>query len=486
MSKNIDQVFISNPITTNASTDLMYFGQSPYGAGNDAAMTYSNFSAQFTLKIQTTKGDLIGYSTLPVRVGVGSNGQLLQSDSTAAAGISWSTVTFPTTSGASGSIIISNGTNWITSSSLWPNTVGTSGLFLISNGTSNVYSTSTIPTSAGATVGKILASDGTNYVLSTPSFPVASATSGKIIQSDGTNWVASGATWPTAATNGKFVIGNGTNYVESTSTIPTSAGATANKVLLSDGTNYVLSTPTFPNASATSGKIIISDGTNWIASTPTYPNTSGTAGKILRSDGTNNVYSTSTFADTYAVSTLLYAGSSNAVSGLTTVNSASLTTNATGVPTWLAQTDGQIIIGSSAGAPAAANITASGNISVTNGHNTIALATTGLASFAWNDVSGTSQSAAVNNGYIISNAGQTTVTLPATAAEGSVFSVQGKGAAGWILQANTGQTIHLGSSATSSAGSLTSTNQWDSVSIVCVTANTTFAVTSVIGNLTVA
>lgn len=50
MSKNIDQVFTANPITSNVSTDLMYFGQSPYGAGNDAAMTYSNFSAQLANK----------------------------------------------------------------------------------------------------------------------------------------------------------------------------------------------------------------------------------------------------------------------------------------------------------------------------------------------------------------------------------------------------------------------------------------------------
>ena len=47
MSKNIDQIFTANPITSNASTDLMYFGQSPYGSGDDAAMTYANFSAQF-------------------------------------------------------------------------------------------------------------------------------------------------------------------------------------------------------------------------------------------------------------------------------------------------------------------------------------------------------------------------------------------------------------------------------------------------------
>lgn len=47
MSKNIYQVYTTNPITLNQSTDLMYFGQSPYGATNDAAMTYANFAAQF-------------------------------------------------------------------------------------------------------------------------------------------------------------------------------------------------------------------------------------------------------------------------------------------------------------------------------------------------------------------------------------------------------------------------------------------------------
>ena len=47
MSKNIDQVFNANPITTNIGTDLMYFGQSPYTTGDDAAMEFSDFSAQF-------------------------------------------------------------------------------------------------------------------------------------------------------------------------------------------------------------------------------------------------------------------------------------------------------------------------------------------------------------------------------------------------------------------------------------------------------
>lgn len=147
---------------------------------------------------------------------------------------------------------------------------------------------------------------------------------------------------------------------------------------------------------------------------------------------------------------------------------------------------GQVLIGTTASDPAAAALTPGTGISITSITGSITIASTGVGSLVWNDVSGTTQAAAVNSGYIISNAGQTTVTLPATTAEGSVFAVQGKGAAGWVLKMNTGQTCHLGNAATTSAGSLTSTNQWDSVTIVCVTADTTFAVTSAVGNLTVA
>lgn len=47
MSKNILQIYQNNPITTNESTDLMYFGRSPYGIGDDTAMQFSDFAAQF-------------------------------------------------------------------------------------------------------------------------------------------------------------------------------------------------------------------------------------------------------------------------------------------------------------------------------------------------------------------------------------------------------------------------------------------------------
>lgn len=58
----------------------------------------------------------------------------------------------------------------------------------------------------------------------------------------------------------------------------------------------------------------------------------GTVGKILRSDGTDLKYTTSTFADTYAINTILYAGTANIITGLATGNSGVLVTGATGIP----------------------------------------------------------------------------------------------------------------------------------------------------------
>lgn len=452
MSKNIHQVYVTNPITSNAGTDLMYFGQSPYGAGNDAAMLYSSFSAQFVLNtVLTTKGDLLSFSTVNARLAVGTvDGQILQVHSAAAVGLAYSTPTYPSASGSAGKILRSDATNNVYSTSTFADTYAVSTILYASG--SNAVS------GLAAAQNGVLVSGNTNI----PVMLAGPGATGRVLQSN----AALAPSW-------------------STSTFPSVGGAAGN-ILISDGTNYIASTSLWPNTVGSSGKILQSNGTSNGYTTATYPSVATGTGTMLRADGTNWVASTATFADTYAVSTLLYAGSSNAVSGLATVNDAVLATDASGIPTWRALTDGQLLIGSSAGAPLAGNITTSGNISITNGHNTIALAGTGMASFTWNDVSGTTQAASAYSGYICSNAAQTTITLPATAAEGTVFAVQGKGAAGWILQANTGQTIHLGSSATSSAGSLTSTNQWDSVQIVCVTANTTFAVISVVGNLTVA
>jgi hypothetical protein len=102
----------------------------------------------------------------------------------------------------------------------------------------------------------------------------------------------------------------------------------------------------------------------------------------------------------------------------------------------------------------------------------------GASSAFWQAVSGTSQAAVVETGYITQNSSLTTVTLPATAALGSTVSVQGQGTGGWTLAANTGQTIQYGQTATTSGGSFSSAHQYDNIQVLCIVANTTWAVLS--------
>lgn len=111
-----------------------------------------------------------------------------------------------------------------------------------------------------------------------------------------------------------------------------------------------------------------------------------------------------------------------------------------------------------------------------NATGTIALTSQIPAGITWVSVSGTTQAVAVNTGYIINNVAATTVTLPATAAVGSRVIVKGVGAGGWIVSANSGQTIRYGAVATGVGGSMTSDLGTDSVQLTCIVANTTWSV----------
>jgi hypothetical protein len=149
-------------------------------------------------------------------------------------------------------------------------------------------------------------------------------------------------------------------------------------------------------------------------------------------------------------------------------------------------TDGQLVVGSTGVAPVAATLTAGIGIGITNAAGSITIdATSG--GFTWNEVTGTSQAMSVDNGYIANNAALVTLTLPATAAIGDTIQLTGKGAGGWKVAQNAGQTIYFGNQSTTTGvgGSLASTNQRDTIEFVCVTANNDWNVIDSIGNITV-
>jgi len=390
MSKNIEQIFVANPITSNASTDLMYFGQSPYGAGNDAAMTYANFSAQFGAPYTAAALTRTNDTNVTLTLGGTPATSLLQAVSL--------------TLGWSGQLSLARG--------------GTNASLTASNG-GIIYSTaSALAVLAGTATANLPLLSGSSAA---PSWGAFALSLGGALTTAGalTTVGAFGVTF--AFTNTTSVTFPTSGTLATTSQIPTGAALTK-----TDDTNVTLTLGGSPTTALINAASITAGWTGTL---------SGTRGGT----GVNNGSSTIT------------------IGGNVTYSGAFTFTG-----------------------------TITGNTSVTFPTSGTLATTAQLTGLTWNDVSGTTQAAAVNNGYIISNASQTTVTIPATAAEGSVFAVQGKGAAGWILQMNTGQICHFGSSATSSAGTLTSTNLWDAIEIICVTANTTFAVRSAVGNITVA
>jgi hypothetical protein len=106
---------------------------------------------------------------------------------------------------------------------------------------------------------------------------------------------------------------------------------------------------------------------------------------------------------------------------------------------------------------------------------------------AWSTVSGTTQSAAPNRGYLANNAARVDITLPAAAAVGDVIRVTGAGAGGWKISQLAGQQIHFGNVSTivGTGGSLQSTAVRDSVKLSCIVANTTWNVVASVGSITV-
>lgn len=228
------------------------------------------------------------------------------------------------------------------------------------------------------------------------------------------------------------------------------------------------------------------------AGTATITNVGPTAtsGQVLQSQGAaaDPAFSTATYPATTTINQILYSSSNNVVAGLATANQGVLTTGTTGIPVITAiATNGQLIIGSTAGAPAAATLTAGSGITITNGSNSITIAQTNPSGFPWTDATGATQTLAVNNGYVTDHV-NVTYTLPATAVLGDTIKIVGKTGLSTIAQ-NANQQIDIGSSSSTVGvgGSVAGTNAGDCIELICITAgaSTVWRAASLMGNWTV-
>jgi trimeric autotransporter adhesin len=213
-----------------------------------------------------------------------------------------------------------------------------------------------------------------------------------------------------------------------------------------------------------------------------------TTGAILQNNaGADPSYSTASYPSTTTINQILYSSAANVVTGLATANSAVLVTTSTGVPGFSGtMTNGQVIIGSTGATPTAATLTAGTGISIVNGAGSITINST-AGGFLWNNQTADLNPLVVENGYAANKAGTAcSMTLPTGATFGDTIKIMGFGATGWVLNAGTGQTIQIGSGSTSVAGSITSTNQYDQLTVTCSPTTTTWVAQSWVGNLTTA
>lgn len=478
MSKNIDQVFIANPITSNASTDLMYFGQSPYGAGNDAAMTYANFSAQFGAPYTPAALTEVNDTNVTLTLGGSPSTALLHATSITAG---WSGQLSLARGGTNANLTASAGAvAYSSASAIALSAVGSSGQLFQSTGTTAPgWTTNTYPStdakgdihyaSAANTISGLAIGSTGNVLTVSAGLPAWAA-----ISTIGTINTINGDSGSVTPTSGAVTISGGTTGL-------TTSGSSSTLNLV--GTLNLSHGGTNSSLTANNGGIFYST-----ASAAAILSGTATANQVLLSgSSTTPAWSTATYPATTTINQILYSSSANTIGGLATANSAVLTTNSSGVPAFSGtMTNGQLIIGSTGATPTAATLSQGTGISITNGAASITIASNGAN--PWVDETGSNVTMATNTGYTSDDgASLVTFTLPTTSAIGDWIEINGKGSGGWSIAQATGQQIHFGSSTTTSGatGSLSSTNQYDCVRLRCITANTIWVVASVQGILTV-
>lgn len=205
---------------------------------------------------------------------------------------------------------------------------------------------------------------------------------------------------------------------------------------------------------------------------------SGTGTVSISNDATNTTVNVATGAG----AKLLTLGSASGASAVT------INTGSAGITIPSFTTSGALV-STSSGLITDASASTSGFVLTSNGSGSAPSFQSAPASgFQWANTTGATQAMAVSTGYV-SNDGATlvTFTLPATAAVGAEVAVLGSGSGLWTVAQNSGQTIHFNAvaSTTGTGGSVSSTSQYDSITLICNVANTDWVAYQATGNLSV-
>lgn len=131
------------------------------------------------------------------------------------------------------------------------------------------------------------------------------------------------------------------------------------------------------------------------------------------------------------------------------------------------------------------NIFGAGSTSTSASGSTVTITSTG-GGIAWSEIVVVGPtSMVVDHGYIANNGAAVQLTLPLVSVIGSTIVIVGKGAGGWQINQNAGQTILLGAG-TTTAGALGTVNSSEPsacIEMVCITANTVWRIRDVNGNV---
>lgn len=129
-------------------------------------------------------------------------------------------------------------------------------------------------------------------------------------------------------------------------------------------------------------------------------------------------------------------------------------------------------------------IVGSGGVSVSGNSllNTLTI-TASIPTFTWNVIS-TNQTLVASNGYFCAGGSPISLLLPPVSNTGDTISVVLSGAASFAITQGAGQLIQIGNLMTTAGvgGSLSSTQQGDTLVFVCMTPNLKWYVTSSMGN----